>query len=367
MARDRSHYFIEAVAKTLDVLESFADTTEQLTITEIARRTNLPYTSALRFLYTLEQRGYVMRAMGKKRYVLTPNRKGFRIGYAALGKIPFAAEVTRSIVAAARQLGVTLFTVDNEDDPAKALSNAEQLLAERVDLLIEFQRNEAVSHLIATKCHAANVPAIAINFPQPGAYYFGPNSFNTGRLAGDYLLRFARRHWTGTRAVCLILPSRGLGSTQSTRKAGLLEVLRQRERGFTLPEPDIAPAGVTAQEGYSLVRKYLRSKRLDRNRLLVAAFSDPLAVGAERAIREAGLEGRSVIIGQGGTAEARRHILRGGPLRASVAYFPESYGERVLKLAIKICEGAHPPFVSYTDHVILTSKNISNFYDPVQE
>lgn len=359
---DRSRYFVEAAAKTLDILESFADNSEQLSITEVARRAKLPYTSAFRFLHTLERRGYVMRAEGKKRFVLAPSRKRARVGYAALGKIAFATEVTRSVLAAARRFGVALFAVDNEDNPTKALSNADQLLAEGIDVFIEFQRNEAVSHLIATRCHNANVPVIAINFPQPGAYYFGPDSYKTGLLAGEYLLQFARKHWPKQPATCLILPSKGLGSTQNTRKVALLETLRHSSRGSAPPHIHVTAPGVTAQEGNSLTRKFLGTMKKQPSRLLVAAFSDSLAIGAERALREAGLQERSVIIGQGGTADVRRHILRGGPLKASVAYFPESYGERVLKLASKICEGEHPPLVSYTDHVVLTSSNIADFY-----
>ncbi|HXN22803.1 MAG TPA: substrate-binding domain-containing protein [Candidatus Dormibacteraeota bacterium] len=362
----KPRYFIEAAAKTLDVLETFTDNVEQLSITEVARRAKLPYTSAFRFLYTLEKRGYVMRVPDKRRYVLAPSRKRLRVGYAALGKIAFATEVTRSLLAAARRFGIAIFATDNEDNPPKTLSNAEQLLGENINVLIEFQRNEAVSHLIATKCHNANVPAIAINFPQPGAYYFGPDSHRTGWLAGDYLRQFARQHWRGESVRCLVLPSKGLGSTQNTRKVGLLEALRQPSRGWASPQIEFATPGVTAQEGYTETRRFVR-KLARPARLLVAAFSDPLAIGSERALREFGLQDRSTIVGQGGTAEVRRHILRGGALRASVAYFPECYGERVLKLATKLFEGEHPPLVTYTDHVVLTIDNLPDFYTQKDE
>jgi ribose transport system substrate-binding protein len=364
---DKNRYFIEAAAKTLDVLESFTDNTEQLSITEIAKRAKLPYTSAFRFVHTLAKRGYVTRAPGKRRYVLAPSRKRLRIGYAALGKIAFGSEVTRSVVAAARQFGVALIAADNEDNPSKALANAEQLLSESIDVLIEHQRNEALSHLIAAKCHSANVPAIALNFPQPGAYYFGADSHKTGWLAGDYLLRCARKHSRGSAVTCLIIPSKGLGSTQNTRKVGLLDALGQPARGWTGPEIEFAAPGVTAQEGYTLTKRFIQKLVRRAPYLMVAAFSDPLAIGATRALREAGWEDRSVVVGQGGTAEGRRHILRGGPLRASVAYFPESYGMRVLKLAIKICEGEHPPLVTHTNHVVLTADNISDFYPQKDE
>jgi ribose transport system substrate-binding protein len=359
---EKPRYFIEAVAKTLDVLESFSDNAEQLSIMEIARRTKLPYTSAFRFLYTLEKRGYIARVPGKRKYALAPARKRFRIGYAGLGKIAFGAEVTRSVLASARQMGISLLHADNEDDPSKALANSEQLLSEGIHVLIEFQRHEAISHLIAAKCHSANVPAIAINFPQPGAYYFGPDSHKTGWLAGDFLQRTAVKLWPKTRVSCLVIPTKGLGLTQNTRLVGLRESLRTPAIGWSRPQVEISESGVTKQDGFRLARPFLRKIKKDRLPALVAAFSDPLAIGAERAIKEAGLQKTAIVIGQGGTAEARKCIARGGPFKASVAYFPEHYGERVLKLAIKIAEGERPPLVTYIDHVVLTKDNMTEFY-----
>src|SRR5262245_48183240 len=74
----QSRYFVETAAKVLDILETFSSEQESLSITEIARRTGLTYSSAFRLLYTLETRGYVMRRAGKKRYLLSPARRRFR-------------------------------------------------------------------------------------------------------------------------------------------------------------------------------------------------------------------------------------------------------------------------------------------------
>jgi ribose transport system substrate-binding protein len=359
---EKPRYFIEAVAKTLEVLESFSDNTEQLSIMEIARRTKLPYTSAFRFVYTLEKRGYIARVAGQRKYMLAPSRKRFRIGYAGLGRIAFGAEVTRSVLACARQMGISLLYLDNEDDPARALANAEQLLSETVHVLIEFQRHHAISHLIGTKCHNAGVPAIAINFPQPGAYYFGPDSHRTGWLAGQFLRESTARLWPNHRVSCLVMPTKGLDVTQNTRLVGLMEALRTPARGWTIPEIEISEPGVTKQDGFKLARPFLRRIRKDRVPVLIAAFSDPLAIGAERAVKEAEVQKTALIVGQGGTAEARRCIARDGPFKASVGYFPEHYGERVLKLAVKIAEGERPPLVTYTDHAVLTKDNMAEFY-----
>jgi len=264
--------------------------------------------------------------------------------------------------AAARRLGLALLFVDNEDNPSKAIANADQLLTEGIDILIEFHRNDAINHLIATKCHAAGVPVIAINFPLPGAYYFGADGYKTGWLAGTFLRQYAQKEWSNRSTMCLILPTEGVEATQHTRTVGLLEALTKQPLKGPSPEIKVAPFGVTAQDGYQLTKQFLRDKGRRPARLLLAAFSDPLGIGAKRALKETGLGESSVIVSQGGTIDARRHIRRGGTLKASVAYFPESYGETVLKLAIKILEGEHPPLTNHTDHVVLTDDNISDFY-----
>ena len=74
------------------------------------------------------------------------------------------------------------------------------------------------------------------------------------------------------------------------------------------------------------------------------------------------MENQAVIVGQGGAVDARAHIEKGGPFRASVAYFPESYGERVMLLALKILEGQKIPLASHTNHVVLTAENVKEYY-----
>src|SRR5580700_7598807 len=198
-----SRYFVDAASKVLDVLESFSSTDEELSITDVARRTHLTYSSAFRLLYTLEHRGYVHRTTANKQYRLAPARRRFRIGYAALRTTRFQREVTWSMIAAAQKISTALLVrINDEFNIAKALLNADRLLAEKIDLLIEYQFNETASHLIAAKCHEARVPVMAINCAQPGAYYFGGNNYLTGRLAADFLSQFAKTHWQGHSSNC---------------------------------------------------------------------------------------------------------------------------------------------------------------------
>jgi IclR family acetate operon transcriptional repressor len=65
-----SRYTIRVLAKALDVLEVLVGESGGLELTELARRLNMPKSSAFRSLVTLEQRGYVERAPESDRFRL---------------------------------------------------------------------------------------------------------------------------------------------------------------------------------------------------------------------------------------------------------------------------------------------------------
>jgi len=358
-----SRYFVEAAAKVLDVLESFTAPEEELSISEVARRTGSTYSSAFRLLYTLEKRGYVMRRPQRKLYMLAPSRRRFRIGFATLQTSAFQREVTWSVVSAARKSAVSLLLRHNEQfNVSKALGHADELLAQKIDLLIEYQFNDTAAHLISAKCHAAGVPAIAINFAQPGAYYFGGNNYLTGTLAGEFLSAYAQAHWKGSPMVCLILPAKGLGTTQEARQAGVRDSLRRGLPGLRAADILTAPPALTAKEAADVTRQVLAGLDDRYRSIMVVALTDPLAIGAERALREKGLAGRAVIIGQGGGRDVRQRIAREGPIKASIAFFPENYGDSVISLALSILEKKNPPPAAYTNHVVLTRENLKDYY-----
>lgn len=364
MERDiQSRYFVEAAAKALEVLESFDSPEEELTIMEVARRVGLTYSSTFRLLYTLERRGYVMRREGSRKYSRTPARKRFRIGYAAADNhMRFSDEVSRSLVVAARNHGVDLLFRDNEASPPKALANVDSLLEEGIHLLIEYQLNETVAHMIAAKCHEAKVPVVAITYAHPGAYYFGGNNFQAGELAGDCLCDFAEQTWKNRADHLFLLPAKGMGSTLEVRMEGVRSRVLERIRTLKKSDILIAPPGLTTHDGYRATKAMLRQVTKKGARILIAALSDPLAIGSARAAAKLGFRQNVVIVGQGGGRDGRSCIRRGGPFMGSVAYFPETFGERLIPLALRILQGENVSLISYTDLVVLTQANLEQYY-----
>jgi len=70
-----------------------------------------------------------------------------------------------------------------------------------------------------------------------------------------------------------------------------------------------------------------------------------------------------VIVGQNAESEARAELRAPGTrLIASVAYFPEKYGEGLIRLALDILGGKPAPPAFFTSHQIITPENVDHFY-----
>src|SRR4030095_15685489 len=85
--------------------------------------------------------------------------------------------------------------VDNRYNPKIAQRNADVLVREKVDLVIEFQTDEHVAPIVAAKYREANIPLIAIEIPHPGATYYGANNYEAGLIGGRHLGRWAKQCW----------------------------------------------------------------------------------------------------------------------------------------------------------------------------
>ncbi len=69
------------------------------------------------------------------------------------------------------------------------------------------------------------------------------------------------------------------------------------------------------------------------------------------------------MVGQGAVAEARYEMRRQGTrLVGSVAYFPEEYGEKLIRLAVEILNKRSVPSAVFTRHEMVTPDNVNKVY-----
>jgi ribose transport system substrate-binding protein len=362
--RGSDRYLCQAVSRACDVIEAFRTPGDQLRLSDIAERTGLSVSTAFRILFTLEQRGMVLR-VGERQYQLNiraPKRGRHRIGYAGQSQeFAFSRAVAEGLSEAAAKADVDLFVLDNHYSAKAALRNAETLVRERVELAIEFQTDEHVAPIISAKLMEADIPMIAVEIPHPGATYYGANNYSAGVIGGRLLGRWARQHWPEPVDEVLLLELAMAGSLPRARLTGTLAGIRdilpsiEDSRVFWLDGK--------GQFGPSLetVRKHLRHSRAQR--VLIGAINDPSALGALRAFEEAGRAETCIVMGQNASLEARSELRKHATrLVGSVAYFPELYGEALIPLALDILQRKPVPPAVFVKHQMVTRENVDRLY-----
>ena len=361
-ARDR--YLVKSVVHASRLLTSFRSSGEALPLREVAARSGLPKSMAFRLLYTLERCGMVEKVSENlyRSYLRPFKQKLFRLGYAAQGTdYQFSKEISTGLERAAAKEGIELISVDNRYNAKIAQRNADVLVREKVDLVIEFQTDEHVAPIVAAKYREANIPLIAIEVPHPGATYFGANNYEAGLIGGRHLGRWAKQQWhSGVDEIVLIALERA-GNLPKMRLTGMLVGMKE-----VFPQLESCKVAFLDGDGklgnsFEAVRRHLRGSRA--RRILVGAINDPSALGALRAFQEAGRTDCCAIMGQNASPEGRAELRQPGTrLIGSVAYFPEKYGEDIVSVALDILNRRPVPPAVFVKHQLVTPDNVNHIY-----
>ena len=360
----RDPYLVKSVVHASRLLSAFRSSGEALPLREIAGRSGLPKSMAFRLLYTLERCGMVDK-VGENLYrcSLRPfKQKPYRLGYAAQGTdYTFSKEVSLSLERAAAAEGVELISLDNRYSAKIAQRNADILVREKVDLVIEFQTDEHVAPIVAAKYREANIPLIAIEVPHPGATYFGANNYEAGLIGGRYLGRWAKQHWHGEVDEIVLITLARAGSLPKMRLTGMLvgmkEVFPQLEH---CKETQLDGDGKLG-DSFEAMRRHLRYTKARRS--LVGAINDPSALGALRAFQEAGRTDSCAIMGHNASPEGRAELREPGTRMVwSVAYFPEKYGADIVAVALDILHRRAVPPAVFVKHQLVTPDNVNHIY-----
>jgi len=362
---EREPYIVRSVVHASQILGTFQSSAEVLRLRDVVQRTGFGKGMCFRLLHTLHHCG-LLEKVDATRYRLISEikrRKRYRIGYAAQGQdSSFPREVLAGLQSAAEPEDVELIVVNNRYQPKVALRNAEHLIRERVDLVIEFQTDEAVAPAIASKYLEATIPFIAIDIPHPGATYFGANNYQAGLLAGRHLGQWAKTGWAGKVDEVLLLELTRAGSLVHARMSGVQAGLRETLHEAVEACPVVSLDG-DGQFKTSLekVRRHLRESKA--RRVLVGAANDPSALGAARAFQEAGRAGTCAIVGQNAEPDARAELREERtPLIGSVGFFPERYGNGIIKLALDILAHRRTPPALFIRHQLITPENVDHVY-----
>ncbi len=281
------------------------------------------------------------------------------VGFMALGdSVPFSKLVSDSAIREAEAAGMDLVFCDSELDAGVALECA-QLFAQRdVEVVLNFQVDQASSPEI---CAAyGDVPTIAIDIIQPPCQvaFMGASNRAAGTLGGEAMGQFIADEFGCEYDAYVSLESSAAGAANEDRMGGYRDGFTKHCEILNERILDGADRTDTALEQVTDLLPALPGERI-----VVVAINEDGILGAIAAARTLGRDGDLYYSGQGTDPSIWCEVRDNPNYIASVAYFPERYGELLIPAAQAILDGEAIEENLFTQHEIVTADNIEDIYD----
>jgi ribose transport system substrate-binding protein len=242
---------------------------------------------------------------------------------------PFFVALRDGAQAEAKAAGINLITVDAQNDAAKQIAGVEDLIQKKVRvILLNPTDSDAVANVVK-EATAAGIKVISLDRAVNGAEvsaHIASDNVAGGKMAGEFLLK--RLGGKGN-----LVELEGIPGSSAARERGEgFDSVIAGKPGVKLVAKQ--PANFDRAQGLTVMENILQGNRDIQG---VFAQNDEMALGAQRAIEEAGLK-NVVIVGFDATADAVAAV-KAGKLAATVQQKPELIGKMGVDTAKLLIEG----------------------------
>lgn len=240
---------------------------------------------------------------------------------------PFFVTLKEGAEKKAKELGYNLVVLDSQNDPAKELSNVEDVTVRGAKvLLINPTDSEAVGTAVAV-ANKKNIPVITLD---RGANkgnvvsHIASDNVAGGKMAGDFIAEKIGKN-------AKVIQLEGIAGTSAARERG--EGFKQAIEANQFELLASQPADFDRTKGLNVMENLLASHGSAK---AVFAQNDEMALGALRAIKASGKN--ILVVGFDGTDDAVKAV-NSGQLAATIAQQPEKIGELGVEVADKVLKG----------------------------
>ncbi|ADB37098.1 sugar ABC transporter substrate-binding protein [Spirosoma linguale] len=252
----------------------------------------------------------------------------------------------------AQKAGIELITVDAERSALKQVEQVESFIAQKVDAIIMNPCEVEASSPAVAKALAAKIPIINVNSEtssKPSAFV-GSDDVESARIA----MKFIADKLGGKGNVVMMHGYMGQAA-QIKREQGAREILKQYPNLKLLAhqtgEWDRAKA-------MSLMENWIQSYGSQIN--AVFAHNDEMGLGAVKALTDAGLKDKVIVVSIDAIPDALQAVKKGS-LDATVFQNAEQQGAKAIATAIKAAKGQPFDKETLVPFQLVTKDNLSKF------
>lgn len=238
---------------------------------------------------------------------------------------PFFVSMQEGIEQLAKENKTTVKFVDAQDDSAKQSNDVDDLIQQKVDILLINPVDSSAIVPAVEAANKANIPVIAIDRSSEAGTLLttvASNNEEGGKMAAEYILE-----QIGEQGKVVVLE--GVPGASATRERG---------KGFDdfakehLNVLDQQTANFNRAEGLTVMENMLQA---NNNIQAIFAQNDEMALGAIEAL---GNKTDLIVVGFDGTEDGIKAIKE-GRMNATIAQKPEEMGKLALQAAYDFFEG----------------------------
>lgn len=278
-------------------------------------------------------------------------RQRFRIGFLVdKDRGYFIQEVYNSVLnAVAAHDNVSLEIRETERGFYSTVRNADILLSEKPDLVINFSLCAESLPYIGNKCRTRGIKLMTIDLQDRDSVYFGADNALAGALAANNTIEYIQRHWKGRLDHIVVFARHSIDPITNLRVMSVVENI-QEKICCSSPVPEIiewdTPNEVPREELLRLLLSIPRS-----NKVLFITFNLPHILRSYELIVQYRDARDTLIVGQNFNEQVQDLMRKpGSPILGCVHYSPEKYGAHILDIALRILNGEKVDPVNYTTH-----------------
>jgi len=280
---------------------------------------------------------------------------GKRMGYSmSFATIEWLVTQRRGVEEAAQAAGFELVFADARDNPAKQVRDLEDMVTRKCDvILISTYYAEAITPAVRM-INEAGIPLVVLSSSIKGniswTCHLSTDTLGTARAAGEYFVKTL-----GGKGRIVQIEGKPGSVVNQMRGSGWREVIARN------PGIEIVKHVVANYERMQALRHMEDILRSTRDISAVYCHNDEMALGAIKAIKEAGRSKDIWLTGYDGIQQDALEAVHNGDLRATWQYLP--FGSEAVDAAVKILQGVKVPKEIVFPSPLITRDNIGEFYD----
>ena len=301
---------------------------------------------------------------------LTPDKRtdmsAVKIGYCTPSlNAPFYVVLTRYIQKYTEEAGMKFVSADGQDDIIKQITSIEDLIAAGVNLLILNPLDHKALVPAVNSAVKSGVPVFIVDSAiDPSANYITSiqaNNEGNGELIGEWIVKKMGK----TRVKAALISGSQGNPVGKEKRMGFVRGFSEAQL-ISMGSVDLTIVsqgwGNWTNNGGLKAMEDILVANPDIN--LLVAENDAMAMGALKAINEAGKAAGITIAGFDGQKEAYE-LIKSGKFGATALNSPEELARLVVNAVIRYLNGDKQiDKIIYTNPVLITKDNVDQYYDP---